>query len=242
MSLQGRNALVTGANRGIGRSTVERFLAEGARVLAVDLDLQEIAHLPVQRLALDLAAQDAPARVAAEAARLGPLHCLVNNAGIGAPRPLADSDDELIDRVLAVNLRAVLRLTRDLLPLLGVDASIVNVSSVFGETGYPTSTAYAVAKAGISQLTRQLVADLSPKGVRINAVAPGVIRTAMTAQRLDGDEAYRRAMVAATPLGRVGTPEQVAAVIAFLCSGDAAYVNGHVLAVDGGWLAARMRT
>lgn len=239
MRLQGRTAVITGANRGIGRATVERFLAEGAQVLAVDLDLQEIGHLPVHRLAVDLASNDGPARVAAEARLLGPVHCLVNNAGIGAARSLADSSDELIDRVLGTNLRAVLRLTRDMLALLSADASIVNVGSAFGETGYPTSTAYAVTKAGISQMTRQLVADLSSGGVRINAVAPGVIRTAMTAARIDGDEAYRKAMIGATPLGRVGTPEQVASVIAFLCTDEAAYVNGQVIAVDGGWLASR---
>ncbi|VTU17598.1 SDR family NAD(P)-dependent oxidoreductase [Variovorax sp. PBL-E5] len=239
MRLQGRTAVVTGANRGIGRATVERFLAEGARVLAVDLDVHEIGHLPVHRLAVDLASDDGPSRVAAEARALGPVHCLVNNAGIGAARSLADSDDALIDRVLGTNLRAVLRLTRDMLPLLDPDASIVNVGSAFGETGYPTSTAYAVTKAGISQLTRQLVADLSPRGVRINAVAPGVIRTAMTAARIDGDEAYRKAMVGGTPLARIGTPEQVAAVIVFLCTDEAAFVNGQIIAVDGGWLAAR---
>ncbi|VTU36782.1 2-(R)-hydroxypropyl-CoM dehydrogenase [Variovorax sp. PBL-H6] len=241
MRLRGQTAVITGANRGIGRATVERFLAEGAQVLAVDLDVQDIEALPVQRLAIDLASHEAPARVVAEARRMGPVHCLINNAGIGAARSLAESDDELIDRVLGTNLRAVLRLTRDMLPLLGPDASIVNVSSVFGETGYPTSTAYAVSKAGISQMTRQLVADLSSQGVRVNAVAPGVIRTPMTSARLDGDEGYRKAMIGGTPLARVGTPEQVAAVIAFLCTEDAAYVNGQVIAVDGGWLASRTR-
>ena len=229
--------VVTGANRGIGRATVERFLAEGAQVLAVDRDVPEIAHLPVRHLAVDLTLRDAPAHIAAVAQQLGGVDFLINNAGIGAPKSLADSDDELIDRVIGTNLRAVLRLTRDLLPLLRAKSSIVNVTSVFGEVGYPTSAVYAVTKAGISQLTRQLVADLSGRGVRINAVAPGVIRTPMTAQRLDNDDAYRKAMVDATPLQTVGTPEQVASVIAFLCSEDAAYVTGQVIAVDGGWLA-----
>ncbi|MGB7988478.1 MAG: SDR family oxidoreductase [Candidatus Methylophosphatis roskildensis] len=180
--------------------------------------------------------------VAAEARQMGLVDCLINNAGVGAARSLAESDDELIDRVLGTNLRAVLRLTREMIPTLNKDASIVNVSSVFGEVGYPTSTIYAVTKAGISQLTRQLVADLSAHGVRVNAVAPGVIRTAMTASRLDGNETYRKAMVGGTPLGSVGTPDQVASVIAFLCSDDASYVAGQIIAVDGGWLACRIAT
>ncbi|MES2530544.1 MAG: SDR family NAD(P)-dependent oxidoreductase [Pseudomonadota bacterium] len=238
MRFKDKNVIVTGAGRGIGRATVERFVAEGAKVLAVDLDIGDLDALPVRSLAVDLAADDAPARVVAAARELGgPVDFLVNNAGIGGSKALALSDDALIDRILGVNLRAVLRLTRDVLPHLADGGSIVNVASVFGETGFPGSTAYAVSKAGISQLTRQLVSDLSARGIRVNAVAPGVIHTAMTAQRLTHDADYNKAMVDATPLKAIGTGAQVASVIAFLCSEDASYVTGQVIAVDGGWLA-----
>jgi len=238
MRFKDRNVIVTGAGRGIGRATVELFLAEGASVLAVDLDTAGLGELPVRSLAIDLTRDDAPAAVVAAARELGgSIDYLINNAGIGGSKELVLSDDALLDRILGTNLRAVLRLTRDVLPHLRDGGAIVNVASVFGEVGFPGTTAYAVAKGGISQFTRQLVADLSSRSIRINAVAPGIIHTAMTANRLDNDEAFRKAMVEATPLNSIGTPAQVASVIAFLCSEDASYVTGQVIAVDGGWLA-----
>lgn len=237
MRFKDRNVIVTGAGRGIGRATVERFLSEGARVLAVDLDTDGLDDMPMRALAIDLSRDDAPAAVVAAARKLGNIDCLINNAGIGGSKALALSDDALLDRILGTNLRAVLRLTRDVLPLLRDGGAIVNVASVFGEVGFPGTTAYAVAKGGISQFTRQLVADLSSRGIRVNAVAPGIIHTAMTAHRLETDEPFKKAMVEATPLNSIGTAAQVASVIAFLCSEDASYVTGQVIAVDGGWLA-----
>lgn len=242
MRFADQTAIVTGAGRGIGRATVARLLAEGASVLAVDqaFDAEDgLAGERLRCLQLDLTHNEAPVRVREALSDLGGrVHVLVNNAGVGGSRSLALSDDELIDRMLAVNLRAVLRLTRELLPCLHDGGSIVNVSSVFGETGYPGTTPYAVTKAGISQFTRQLVCDLSQRGIRVNAVAPGVIRTPMTEKHLTR-AAYQKAMVHATPLQRVGEAEEVAAVISFLASAEASYVSGQVIAVDGGWLACR---
>jgi 3-oxoacyl-[acyl-carrier protein] reductase len=235
--------IVTGAARGIGAAVAQRLAAEGAAVLLVDRDAgvtEVAASLGAAALVLDIAAADAGRAIARAAPdRFGRIDLLVNNAGIGGSKPLAESDDALLARLIDVNLGAVLRVTRDVLPHLPRPGGcIVNVSSVYGIAGQPGTTGYAVAKAGVAQFTRTLAGELGPAGIRVNAVAPGLIETPMTAERLQ-DTWYRRTMLAPTPLRRAGQPEEVASVIAFLASDDASFVSGEVVAVDGGWLAAR---
>jgi 3-oxoacyl-[acyl-carrier protein] reductase len=244
----GQAAIVTGAAGGIGRATALRLAGEGALVLAVDIKasgLDETVSLGskgrIMGLIADMTDRAVPDAVAAKAvAAFGRLDMLVNNAGIsgrgGGAGEAADADwDALID----MNLGSVFRMARAALHHLPRPGGrIVNVGSVFGLVGFAGSAAYAAAKGGVAQLTRQMVADYGAQGINVNAVAPGVIETPMTAERIRGDGWYHDAMIKNTPMG-IGQPEDVAGVVAFLCSPDARFINGEVIAVDGGWLAAR---
>ncbi len=239
----GKTAIVTGAARGIGEAVARRFAAEGARVLLVDV-LPEVeataARLGQVALVKSVTDGDAGAAIAKGALdAFGRIDILVNNAGIGGSKRLMDSDDALIARFVETNLVAVMKVTRAVVPHLPRPGGrIVNVSSIFGIIGYPGTTAYAVAKAGVAQFTRQIAGELAPEGIRVNAVAPGLIATPMTKDHLR-NALYNRLVVEGTPMERPGTPDDVAGPVAFLASEDSAFVTGIVMPVDGGFLAAR---
>lgn len=118
-------------------------------------------------------------------------------------------------------------------------ACIVNIASIYGLVGFTNSAPYSASKAGVIGLTRQMAADYGPRGIRVNAVAPGLIVTPLTEKRLEANRAWEEAMTGSTPLGRLGRPEDIAAAVAFLCSADADYITGQVLTVDGGWSTTR---
>ncbi|BBK43284.1 oxidoreductase [Allostella vacuolata] len=240
----GKVAIVTGAASGIGLATAVRFAQEGARVIAVDVDGERLTRAiattglaNLLHLCVDVAADESPAAIVGMAReRFDRLDILVNNAGIGGSRPIGETPDDAIDRMLSVNLRSVLRLTREALALLPRPGGrIINTGSVFGLSGFPGSAVYGATKAAVMQLTRQMAADYAPHGILVNAVAPGCIDTGMTGRRIREDAWYQKSMIETTPIGRVGQPEEIASVVAFLASDDASFMAGAVIPVDGGW-------
>lgn len=248
MILKDRVAVVTGAGSGIGRATALRFAEAGARVLAVDraadgLDGSRAAAAAggIETLVQDVATDDAPERVeSACRARFGAPSILVNNAGIGGAKPVDLTEDADLDRFIAINLRSVFRMARmavrAMLPARR--GAIVNMASVFGMTGFAGSSAYSATKAAVVGLTHQMAAEYGGAGIRVNAIAPGVIRTGMTAKNIDTNAWYRAAMMDTTPLASPGEPDDIAYAALYLASREAKFVNGHVLVVDGGWLTS----
>jgi NAD(P)-dependent dehydrogenase (short-subunit alcohol dehydrogenase family) len=243
----GVKALVTGAGQGIGRACVARLAAEGARVAVTDLDL-DLARSVAEDLpespgavALHIDVTDRVSvddAVAAAAAELGGLDVVVNVAGGDIPHgDFEDTGDEIWSALLELNLVGVARVCRAAIPFLRQSTgspAIVTVSSVNGLTALG-SEPYSAAKAGLTALTANLARSLGADGVRVNAVAPGTIRTRVW----DEQEGGADRMLPLYPLGRVGEPSDIAAAVAFLASADAAWITGHVLPVDGGLLLSR---
>lgn len=243
----GKVALVTGASSGIGRAAARRFASSGARLTLVSRDRERLEALAeelggvhvAQALPADLTDPAARAMVVPRCVdRFGRLDILVNSAGVIGAGSLATTDRRGWDDMLELNLHATVDLMRAALPHLeAARGCVVNLSSVAGARAFPGIVAYAVSKAAVDQLTRCAALELGPRGVRVNAVNPGVVVTELHRRAYMDEAAYAEFLEhskSTHPLGRVGQPEEVAEAIAYLASERAAWLTGVTLPVDGG--------
>ena len=242
--LSGRRALVIGGASGIGRASALGLAAHGAHVVVADLDLA-LAEDTVQTVEAEGGAAEAlkidmrdQASIDAVAQKLGALDALVVTPSINVRKPLLDLTDEEFDRVVDLNLKGVFRVLRAFAPAMAArgKGSIVAFSSVRAQVVEPGQGVYAATKAGTLQMIRALAAELGPSGVRLNAVAPGVVETPLTKPIID-NEAWYRAYADKSMLKRWASPAEMAGAVVFLCADASSYVTGSYLLVDGGWTA-----
>jgi 3-oxoacyl-[acyl-carrier protein] reductase len=243
MRLKGKTAVITGSASGIGLATARVFVAEGANVVIADLDPARVeaacaqaAGGPGQTIGLRVDVTDRPsvdAMVAATLERFGRIDCLVNNAGITQDARLAKMTEAQFDSVLSVNLKGVFHCAQAVVPAMTAQGAgvILNASSVVGLYGNFGQTNYAATKAGVIGFTKTWARELGPKGIRTVAVCPGFIATPIL-DTIPGPVMDK--MIEKVPMGRLGQPEEIARVYAFLASDDASYINGAVIEVSGG--------
>jgi 2-keto-3-deoxy-L-fuconate dehydrogenase len=248
--LEGRHALVTGGASGIGEATVKELSRAGAFVWVADINMTAAealaSSLPAAKaLSVDVTS---PESVAAAAVRLERLDVLVNNAGIGHVGSIEATEPEDFDRLMNVNVRSVYLMTRAFLPLLlaaGNDretpGAIVNIASVSGLVGIKQRFAYCTSKGAVIAMTRQLAVEY-PKTLRVNAVCPGTVQTPFVEGYLEkfhkhNKEEVRAELRARQPVGRLGRPEEIASMVRYLASDEAAFISGSLFTIDGGWTA-----
>ena len=243
--LENKIALITGGASGIGAATSRELARAGAHVIIADLNLPAAeslaAELPNSR-AVKMDVTDS-ASIALAMDGVPRLDILVNNAGIGLVGDIAHTSEQDFDRVMRVNVNSVFLVTKAALPLLlATRGSIVNIGSVAGSVGVKQRFAYCTSKGAVQAMTRQIAVDY-PKELRANCIAPGTVQTPFVEGYLEKyhsheKEKVRAELVARQPIGRLGTPEDIACMVRYLCSREAEFINGAVLTIDGGWTAA----
>jgi glucose 1-dehydrogenase len=249
MKLEGRVAIITGAARGIGRACVERFLKEGAKVVAADIaaDALDETVSALSGLGAIVAAPadvsnraDVLALVATAVKTFGRLDIMFNNAGIARSMPFLDVSEEDFDAVIGVNLKGAFFGTQEAgrqMIAQGGGGVIINMSSINALLANPSIATYAISKGGLNQVTTTAAMAFAAHNIRVVGIGPGTILTELVAQTILTSESARHAALSRTPIGRCGEPSEVAGVAAFLASDDASYVTGQTVYVDGGRMA-----
>lgn len=243
MRLKNKTALVTAAGQGIGRATVERFLAEGANVIATDIDtsgLDDLEGLDIRQL--DVTDRQA---IASLADNLPRLDVLFNCAGMVASGSVLECDETTWERSIALNVSSMFYMIQAFLPSMQVHGgSIINMASLASSIkGVPNRFAYGTTKAAVVGLTKSVAADYMTQGIRCNAICPGTVESPSLQQRIAeqadregrSKEEVHQAFIARQPMGRLGTPEEVAALVTFLATDESAFITGTTQLVDGGW-------
>ncbi len=240
MRLAGKTAFCTASGAGIGRATVEAFAAEGARVIATDISAAALQGLPagIKTHVLDVTDGEA---VAAMAARVGAPDILFNCAGFVHAGTILDCDEAAFDFSVNLNVKGLYRMTRAFLPLMMANGggSIVNIASVAGSIiAAPNRFVYGATKAAVIGITKSVAADYVTQGIRCNAICPATVESPSLQGRMEatGDaDAARKAFIARQPMGRIGRPEEIAALAVYLASDESAFMTGQAISIDGGW-------
>lgn len=240
-------AIITGAGSGIGLGSALKLAGMGMSILGVGRDEKKLQNLRdavgdpdrITTLAIDVTQDDAPKQIVELAlSRWKRIDFLINNAGVGRPKPVHETDDAMLDYFLGLMLRAPFRLAREVIPHMLPGSAIINVTSTFAVVGGMRGGAYSAAKGGMTALTTHIACQYGAAGIRCNAVAPGVIPTPMTEGRMQ-DEKFRKINVEMTPHNRMGTVDDIASTVAFLCSPGGSFINGQTIVVDGGWSSTK---
>ncbi len=240
--LEGKVVVVTGAGRGVGKAIAERLAEEGARVAVTDLDEKSAVSTAAALegaagFRLDITdAGEVARRVDEIVAALGPIDALVNNAGWDRLAPFLDTDEDLWERLLDINLRGPIRMTKAVLPQMVERQSgrIVNISSDAGRVGSSGEAVYSACKAGIIGFGKTVAREVARHGITVNAICPGPTDTALLEEVAQGNEKVIESLKRAIPMRRLGRPEDIAGAVVFMVSDDAGFITGQTLSVSGG--------
>ncbi|MET3965026.1 MULTISPECIES: SDR family oxidoreductase [Bradyrhizobium] len=248
MRLKNKTALITGGNSGIGLATAKLFVAEGAKVIITGRNKETLEAaakelgpngFAVAADATDIAATDAAIKQGAE--KFGKLDIVFANAGIPGGTPLGSATLEVFEKVIRTNLTGVFFTVQSALPYLNDNASIILNGSVISVLGIPGYSAYGAAKAGVRAMARIMASELSPRGIRVNVVAPGATRTPIWGAAIatpEAEKAFEKRLGLSTPLGRIAEPDHISKTVLFLASDDAGHIQGQEIFVDGGAVAS----